>query len=72
MGMSITSQTLARVQKSDPEKYEILKALWEHSFGTGASIKFVEAQAEAAGLNDTGNADIDFVISSIKLNISSQ
>jgi hypothetical protein len=72
MGMSITSQALARVQKSDPEKYEILKALWEHSFGTGASIKFVEAQADAAGLNGTGNADIDFVISSIKLNISSQ
>jgi hypothetical protein len=72
MGMSITSQTLARVQKSDPEKYDILKALWEHSFGAGASIKFVEAQADAAGLNDTGNADIDFVLSSIKLNISSQ
>jgi hypothetical protein len=50
----------------------VLKKLWEHSFGDNASIKFVEEQCNAAGLNNTGNEDIDFVISSIKLNISSQ
>jgi hypothetical protein len=72
MGMGITAQTLARVSEADPDKHEVLKKLWEHSFGDNASIKFVEEQCNAAGLNNTGNEDIDFVISSIKLNISSQ
>jgi len=72
MGMGITIQTLDRIKQSDPDKHDLLRKLWQNSFGEGATIEFVEAQCDAADLNATGNADIDFVISSIKLNISSQ
>jgi|TARA_R110000803_G_scaffold48361_3_gene100484 hypothetical protein len=72
MGMGITIQTLDRIKQSDPDKHDLLHKLWQNSFGEGATIGFVEAQCDAAGLNNTGNEDIDFVISAIKLNISNQ
>tara|TARA_S200002703_G_scaffold109882_2_gene95599 strand:+ start:78 stop:296 length:219 start_codon:yes stop_codon:yes gene_type:complete len=72
MGMGITAQALARVKDSDPDKHEVLKKLWERSFGNNITTTQVQQEITEAKLTDTGNKDIDFVISSIKLNISSQ
>ena len=71
MGMGITAQTLARIKESDLTSHKVLHECWESSFGTLTHIAFNTILNEA-GLENSNNEDVKFVIDMIKHNISSQ
>lgn len=71
MGITVTAQTLERI-KANPQAHAVLLELWERSFGGNISVTQVQEKLVESNLIDTGNEDIEFVISSIRLNIGSQ
>tara|TARA_S200002703_G_C3775930_1_gene238929 strand:- start:133 stop:363 length:231 start_codon:yes stop_codon:yes gene_type:complete len=76
MGISKTTEALNRLETSNPEVYKFLTECWSESFtGTLTNGDFDDRvwKAKIDWLKDQESyKDIDFVISSIKLNISSQ
>jgi hypothetical protein len=72
MGVTATNTALERIKEVDSFRHDILSSLWKKSFSGEISQGFVDKQLSAADLNNTGDKDVDFVISTIKLNISSQ
>ena len=71
MGITVTAQTLDRI-KANPQAHAVLLELWERSFGNNITITQVQEKLVESNLINTNNKDIEFVISSIRLNIGSQ
>jgi hypothetical protein len=71
MGITVTAQTLERI-KANPQAHAVLLELWERSFGNNITITQVQEKLVESNLINTNNKDIEFVISSIRLNIGSQ
>lgn len=69
--MTVTVEALARLTESDPATAELLTKFWDLSFGTLTSMAF-DAQLNEAGLVDSTDKDVQFVIEMIKRNIASQ
>ena len=71
MGVSATNTALERIKESDLTSHKVLHECWEASFGTLTHIAF-NTMLNEAGLENSDNEDVKFVVDMIKHNISSQ